>query len=442
MTEIAKDLSLGHAISRRRIAKGTDPIPGRDGRLVILVKPYPKKGDARESVDLWFVRGFDNIEEGTIIGRVYDPKPGVSGVDAFGTPITAVAGKAVEIKTDGNILIGAVENGGYRPLIARVTGYLLVEGSSLKLVERLVIKGNIDIDSGDIDFIGSVQVDGQVGKNFRIRARKDIDVKGDLLDAILFSKFGNIKVLGHSQGHLGEEIALGKTASFSQLARAWNDEGSNISAGGDVDLVVASNLAIEAKGEIRIGKESRLCNLKSQSAIRMPKGNLYGGISTAVCGLEANIIGNAQGLKTFIELKSDVESTGDYVILMNKIEKFKSAIETIRLTLGPYADNPGRLVLLKPEHRAKMEEFRKQMTLCERELAKLEKERADLLKRSRKTLNHRVNILGRGFPGIVISADDVVYNVESEIKGPITIEYSREKKEFSVGELKPVVCEF
>lgn len=429
-------------MTRRRIAKGVDPIPGRDGRLVVLVKPYPQKGTARETVDPWFVRGFDNIDEGTVIGRVYDPKPGKEGIDAFGTKIPASIGKAVEIKTDGSILIGAVEDGGFRPLIARLTGYLLMEGSSLKMVEKLIIKGDVDIDSGDIDFIGAVQVDGKVGKNFRIRTRKDIEVKGDVLDATLTSKFGNIRVVGHAQGHLGEEIALGKTASFSQLERAWSSEGVNFSAGGDVDLAVASNLAIEAKGEIRIAKEARLCNLRSQTAIRMPKGNLYGGIATAVCGLEANIIGNAQGLKTFIELKSDVESTGDYVILSSKIDKFKAAIETLRLTLGPYADNPSRLVLLKPEHKAKMENLRKQLVMCERELTKLEKDRAELLKRSRRTLLHRVNILGKAYPGVQISALDVVFPVEDELKGPITIEYSRESNQFSVGDLKPVVCEF
>jgi uncharacterized protein (DUF342 family) len=442
LTEIVKDLLSGHNITRRRIAKGTEPIPGREGRLVILVKPYPQKGAVRETVDPWFVRGFDNIEEGTIVGRVYEPKPGKDGVDAFGARLASQVGKAVEIKTDGSLLIGAVEDGGFRPLIARVAGYLLIEGSSLKLVDRLVIKGDVDIDSGDIDFIGSVQVDGLVGKNFRIRARKDIEIKGDVLDALLGSKFGNIKVMGHSQGHLGEEIALGKTASFSQLSRAWVDEGFNFSAGGDVDLIVASNLSIEAKGEIRIAKEGRLSNLRSQTAIRMPKGNLYGGIATAVCGLEVNIVGNAQGLRTFIELKSDVESTGDYVILTNRINKFKGAIETLRLTLGPYADNPSRLVLLKPEHKKKMEELRKQMNMCERELTKMEKERADLLKRSRRTLIHRVNILGRAYPGVQITVDEIVYPIDSELKGPVTIEYSRETNQFSVGELKPLVCEF
>ncbi|MCB0346287.1 MAG: hypothetical protein KDD66_14305, partial [Bdellovibrionales bacterium] len=63
IADVAALLNKREPAPRRRLAKGTEPIPGKDGKTVLLVKPHTGFGhrDTKDIVDARFFRHFDNI---------------------------------------------------------------------------------------------------------------------------------------------------------------------------------------------------------------------------------------------------------------------------------------------------------------------------------------------------------------------------------------------
>ena len=107
--EMCKLVGGGEPILNRRIAKGTPTVPGANGKLLLLVKPFVGAGAPltnEKGVTTWKeVELFDNVEKDQPIARVYPPKPGTDGFDALGVPIIAKPGVPVKINIDKSLII-------------------------------------------------------------------------------------------------------------------------------------------------------------------------------------------------------------------------------------------------------------------------------------------------------------------------------------------------
>jgi uncharacterized protein (DUF342 family) len=444
INEVLSLLRERKEVKRRRVAKGKEAKPGRDGKLLMLVKDYKslKSGESPEFVDPRFIKTFDNIEVNTPIARVYPPVAGEDGMEVTGKAIKAQSGKEIKVQTNQETISRNPPTGNdrFEILISLKAGYLTVERGALTIQDQLVISGDVGFKSGDVDFIGKVRVQGSVQTNFNVVARDDIEIVENLQNGTVRSKRGSVKIKGAA---IGSPIAVIGThdSGATEAARLVSHTSRvDISAFGAFSAQICQGVSVESFGDIYIEKEASNSYLHTRAMLFMPKGALVGGEVFAVCGVEARSIGSRLGSETKIHLVSDIESSMEYVDLMYRIEKHQSAVDIIKLHLGPYAENRARLAVLNRSYREKLEKLIKQLDLLNRSLHQLEQERTKLLVDAKFNPTLRVNFHERLYKGVVITAGEQIYVCQDELRGPGTIEYLPTPKKFIVREYLPLEC--
>lgn len=437
LDDIAEKLTRGEAVPPRRIAKGLAAVPGRDGKVVFLVKTFSNSGE-REMVDPWFIKTFDNIEVGMTVARLYLPHPGVDGMTVLGEKIPFVPGKPANVEVDETL---ALEPGAtYVAVVSKLSGYLRVEKSKLGVVHELVIRGDVDHQSGDIQFLGKVTVRGDVKKNFHVEAREDILIQGNVQDGRLSSTTGGITVKGHVTGDSMRSKLDTEHMPLQQRLRAADNRKAQIVCAGAFRATLIDSISVDALGDIEVEKEVRSCSLRTRGTLRLAKGTLIGGESFTVCGTEAATIGTDLETPTRIVLCSDQESSAEYGVLMEKLKAHDAALEMLRLYLGPYADNPARIPLLAPEHRKKMEGLRQKLDELQRSRKRLLDEKTELLADAKHNSVSRVNFHKRAFPGVEICAGQDRFVLDEAVAGPKTIEHRPNEHRFEIVDQQPLQC--
>lgn len=442
LKDIVANLNAGKSVEQRRIAKGTPAKPGRDGKLLTLVKPYnnPKSGEAIDFVDSTCFRFFDNIEKGNAVARLYPPAIGVDGVDVQGNPIKAAVGKPAAVKLDKSVtLVPAAEGAPFSTIIAETSGYLTVEKGLLTVKHELCLDG-VDLKSGDIDFIGTVKVKGAVGKDFTVKSREAIEIDGDVQCATVRSATGQVRVKGAVTGSIPVTLPSGEVPSFATARELAQKCGIGIYSGQAFYGSVLTSVCVESFSNVEVEREAANCFIHTRGVLRMPTGNLLGGHTFTVCGVEAKSIGTTLGSPTVIIICSDIESSSDYAKLVSQITQHANAEELIRMQLGPYAENPARISLLNKQLAQKMEQLLKKLKNLSTSKEQLVNKQQDLLKQAHTNPITRVSFHEIIHQGVVIQAGTLQYVVAADIKGPGSIEYRAAENVFEVVELRPLEC--
>ncbi|RMD85422.1 MAG: DUF342 domain-containing protein [Candidatus Dadabacteria bacterium] len=423
--DIVRTFNEGKDSPPRRILKGIPPIKGRDGKLLLLVRKMTGSGevyvDDKGWADFHTVHLFDNIREDDVIGRVYPPKPGRHGMDVFGNVIQSEPGEPAQYKLDDTILEAPVRAGKtYSELRAKAEGYLVEEDGKLRISDELRVTGELDFEFGKIDFVGKVAVTGSVQQGFNINAEKGIFIDGSVNGASLTSLKGPVVVNGFVFGGSDARIISGESFR-AQIVQEVN---------------------ADIRGDIVIEKEARDSILRTDTALFMAQGVLFGGVVYAVCGVECGTIGTEGEVETVIELCNNIEATAAYAELQNKIKSHDKAIELMELHLGPYAKNRKRIEFLKEEHKKKILGMLKKYDKVVASKEALLKEREEMLSGARASLVQRVNVMEKIYPGVIMRSGSIEFKVREVIEGPCTFDFVPDEGRFEKGELQPLVCEF
>jgi uncharacterized protein (DUF342 family) len=425
LRDTLQQLLLGKTVLERRIAKGTPAVNGRDGKLLFLVKKLSKepelKSDEKGNVDLKELNFFDNIEIGQAVARIYPPHNGVDGSNALGQKIPAKPGNPTTIKTDDSLEIQKEsENDGYLTIKSKKIGYLLQNANLLSISDELIINNNIDYKTGNINFIGNIKIRGDVQQGFNVKARGNIEINGNLYGGNLESLQGSVIVT---------KLAVGAENTYIRAAQ-------------DININLVQDYLLEASNTIKITKECRNCNAYTKTFMELPDASLVGGVAHVVCGLSAKEIGNDTGVTTIIEISSDLEMSKEYQEIQNSIIQHERALELVKLHLGPFAQNPKRIVFLKKELRDKIEKLLSKYEQLNQSLAKLNSKKNELLKASRYSKNVRISFSSIIYGGTNIISAEQEFEIKEPMKGPATIQFDHTKKQFHITEHSAVICEF
>ena len=422
LAEVAAIVSRGEHANERRIAKGRAPEHGEDGKLLLVVKkfgsPREVQIDQRGFVDYSHLHLFDNIEPGKVVARLYPPHIGKPGVDAFGKPIASRVGQPKKVSHDKTIQRRSVqgENSTFEELVATGYGYLEEDNGNLSIKPELVVRDNLDLRYGNVEFVGSIRVSGDVQPGFKVSADRGIEVSGAVQSGcVLICKSGDIKIHFADDAHI---ICTGKIA-----------------------IDVAQRVRAEAGGVIEIKKQARECELRSATAIIATGAQIVGGACYVVHGLTVRELGNETGISTLVNLSSRAETTAEYSRLAASLQSHEQVKQLLEGHLGPYAHQHSRIQLLKPDHRAKMEKLLKK-------LREVESSRLTLLDRKKALLNDvvlptyaRVSIVERINSGSVIVAEKARYAPIDTVARKHTIRFVNETKVFETVDFEEVKIE-
>ncbi|MDQ0048081.1 uncharacterized protein (DUF342 family) [Paenibacillus polymyxa] len=272
-----------HFFGKLLIAQGKQPIHGTDGKInladIVTGEDAHKPLETVDGrVDYKELTRLRNVKRGQLIAERVDPLPGVPGIAVTGEEIPFLPGKEARFKVGKNVVIHPEGVAMYAAIDGLVT---TTEKGKLNVFPVYEVNGDVDYSVGNIDFVGTVVIRGNVLTGFRVRAAGDIRVIGGVEGAEIVAE-GSVEITG---GIIGYHKGFVKAA---QNVKCSFIQDGNVIAGGDV-LVSQSIMHSQIKASNNVICEGT-------------KGLIVGGSVQAGKKVVARTVGNTMSTATNIEV--------------------------------------------------------------------------------------------------------------------------------------------
>ncbi len=318
-------------LHRVLVARGKEPVHGYDEYYTSLVRYEKKAGKIMEDgrIDFKELDSILEIKKGTEVLKRHPKVKPVDGWDVFGDKVDGLYERKDSF-IKGENLVESPEQPGI--LVAGLDGCLIMDGRKVSISPRVVIKGNVDYDSGNIDFSGSVQIMGSVMPGFTVKAKGDIIIEKNADDAYLEAS-GSIIV---KQGLAGK----GNMRAI---------------AGGKIKAKFLLNCDIEAVGEIEVDESIINSRVFSNDKVMVTAkhGKILGGEITARHEVVANIIGVPKENLTKINAGRSLFVEREIVGIREEINAVQVQIDEVMMKLktsfgeGVF-DDPKKFIAILP----------------------------------------------------------------------------------------------
>jgi uncharacterized protein (DUF342 family) len=193
------------------VAHGKPAVRGQDAVIAyhdLLQMPsgYPQlKSDG--SVDHFQLNLVRNVTSGTALVTRQPATKGVPGTNVLGAPVPCVDGKEQPLRVGKGCRVS--EDG--LSVIAETEGHAVLGYDGRVTVSPIFeIRGDVDTSTGNIDFVGSVVIQGSVHQGFVVRAGQNVEVHGGI-DGGTVEAGGDVIVrYGIQGGSRGRVVAGGR----------------------------------------------------------------------------------------------------------------------------------------------------------------------------------------------------------------------------------------
>jgi uncharacterized protein (DUF342 family) len=299
--------ALPGEIFEELIAKGLPPRVGKSSKLKPLVpnaldrilKPQ-SVGSAR--VDMRNLGAIICVQKGTELLRRMPPTDGRSGYTVTGDVINAKSGEWIKFRPgDGTVISDGDEN----LLLADISGMPKFKDQKMWVDDIFTCKG-VNVGSGNVNYNGSVLVNGDVTEKMEIYATGDVTVNG-FVDSATIHAGGDIIITEGAMGKVNESATEYSTSLTSKGSiHVQHGQGLDINCNGNV--TVGRQLAysrINCRGKVTVGAIDKpngnifACTIKCQDAITA-------GTLGAVSGSSLNV-DFSEGFNTLLERKDTLD---------------------------------------------------------------------------------------------------------------------------------------
>jgi hypothetical protein len=381
------------------VAEGTRPVNGRDAYLQYNFSVEKEKIRLKEvdgKVNFKELNIVKNVVQGQPLARKVQPEKGIPGYTVTGKMLPAKSGKDIAIQLGKNVHVA--DDG--LTVIADQNGQVLLVGGKINVEPVYTVQGDVDLRVGNIIFLGTVIVNGNVEDGFTVKAAGNIEVLGNVGKSELDAE-GDIIVHQGINGKSGGMVRAGNSvwAKFIQ--------NSNIEAG---EHVVVSdgimNSVVKAKKKI-------ICQGKRAAIV--------GGHLMASEEINAKTLGSDGGGETTLEVGYDPKVKEEIDELQAQKGPLKKQLEEIDLNLYTLAALKKQKKELSEEKEASLRELvqRKgeltaQMKAIDDELQK----RYDYLNNLK--LRGKISASGRVYPGVRLIIKDIKEEIKTDYAKNVT----------------------
>ncbi|AER65826.1 protein of unknown function DUF342 [Thermovirga lienii DSM 17291] len=377
------------------IAEGIPPEESQDARIDVLVKIAEKGLQELENavvVDFKALGFIPNVKKGTLIARKIPPKEGKDGKDVFGEPIKVKKPKDINMKAGPNTELS--QDG--LEITATANGFIVKEGNRFRVEPLLVVRGDVDYGTGNIECFGSIHVTGGVKEDFSVVAGETLEINGVVE---------------------GAELRSGKDMRLHSAVRGM--ERGRIDCGGNLYLEYADQCKITSAGELYFKRALMHCDIEVEGSVHLVeggKGVIAGGKLYSGGDVECRALGSKVGTKTLVHLGLSPRLMNQHNVLMAKKEDLESKIATVkknikyltRLAEEGKLDEKKKLLALN--FVKLLESFELKHKEVESLLLKVE----ELIKKAKH--KGRVKVREVCYPGVTIVIRRERYQVREELK--------------------------
>lgn len=395
--EIAKKKLYG---IKRLVALGREPKEGEKGYYEYLFNAEcSKKPEILPdgSVNYHNMNVIESVQEGDVIA-VYHPA--VEGTDGF-----TIKGKILKAKPMKNL--PPLKGKGFTPQEDGVTYCATLSGKIDKAQGRIIvspiyeIRGDVDLNIGNIDFRGDVIIHGSIRIKTTIRSTGTITVDG-IVDS---------------------EVNLVAKKDIVLKSGMMENHKSTVVTKGNLYCKFIEYSTLEVNGKIE-GEAFLNCNITcgNQVVVVGKKGRLVGGVTRAVGGIIANSIGSRTDTRTEIQLGMRTEQFRRLKLLEKKIDATKLSLKRLEDEKHELKSQAEKLTQSKNSIQIKETAFlrKKIKETAVLNMDEMEMEELNLAVAISKGAVAR--ILRKVYPGVSISIDNVTVNIKEE---QVAVEFSR-----------------
>ncbi|VBB08067.1 Hypothetical protein LUCI_3332 [Lucifera butyrica] len=293
-------------------ARGQQPVNGKDGYIHYYIdrenKGRPVElDDGSGKVDFKNLNMFITVRQGETIAQKVSPAPGVDGIDVLGQPVAAKVGKDILPPLGKN-----VEMTEQKDIVALMPGQVVIVNNKINVIPVIEIKGDVDLSTGNIEFVGNVVVRGSVQAGFTIKAE------------------GNVEIYGTVSGG----TVTGKTVVVRMGVQGM--QSGSIRAVEDVVAKFIENATVYAGRDVIVNEvilHSRI-NAGKKVIVEGRRGLIAGGKVMAGEEIRAKMVGTHMAVNTDLEVGVNPELREEYQQIRQEMKKAQFTLEQTQKALA------------------------------------------------------------------------------------------------------------
>ena len=383
---------------RVEVAEGIKPANGKDAYIQYNFETDQTKIRLKEGtngkVNFKELNIIQNVVQNQVLAKKMPPENGIDGKTVTGKILPAKAGNDIPLPVGTNVHVG--DDGD--SILSDINGQVIIANGKINVEPVLTVEGDVNLKTGNIIFLGTVIITGNVEDGFSVKAAGNIEIKGTVSKAELDAE-GDIIIYQGVNGKSGGKIRAGRSL-WSRFI-----ENANIEVG---NMVVVSdgiiNSSIDAiKSIVCMGK--RAC--------------IMGGRLRAGEEINAKVLGNStSGTETILEVGFDPHSKIELERLLSVKEESEEELENLRLDLQTLINTKKQRKTLPEDKEAYMQELMERRDILTVELAKANE---NILKvqdfMNQIQVRGKVSASTKVWPGVKIMIRDVKEDIRQESKG-------------------------
>ncbi|MBQ8591472.1 MAG: DUF342 domain-containing protein [Lachnospiraceae bacterium] len=375
------------------IAEGEPAVLGTDARIEyyfntdLKARPTLKEDG---SVDFFNLNTLNACKEGDVIARLFPEQQGTQGTNVLGDKIVPKPPLSARLQFSQNIDISEDR----QVLTAKVNGHVSLVDDKVFVSNVLEVE-NVDNSTGNIDYAGDVQVNGNVCSNFSVRAEGNIEVKG-VVEGAHIEAGGNV-IIARGMNGMGKGVIHAGGNIISKFI-----ENATATAGGYVESGSILHSKVSAKTEVNVGGKRAF---------------ITGGVVAATKSVTVKTLGSSMGADTTIEIGINPELKERHQELQKMIAEAQKTLKSVQPVLIATSQKLAQGIKLpidQLKYMKSLSEVNKQKTeevkRCTRELEELD----ELMKDGGQ--EGQVVVTGEVYPGTRIVIADVSMVVKSNMQ--------------------------
>lgn len=376
-------------------AEGMKPENGRDAQIVYNFRTEKKvrlEEDEKGQVNFKDLDLVENVVAGQLLAtkiQATEGKPGKTVTNKIldakpGNDVAFNLGKNTELSPDG------------MSVVATINGQVTLSNEKVNVDPVYEVKGDVDIHTGNILFLGTVIVKGNVEDGFSIKAAGDIQILGSVGKCLLDAE-GDVHIKQGIMGKLGGEIKAGGSVWAKFLEQV------NVTAG---KSVFVQDGIMHCKVD---ATEKVVCFGK--------RATIVGGRIRAGEVANTKTLGSVSFTETVVEVGVDPKSRQRLYDLEKEKLESESSLEKLTANINTLQNQKkaGRSFTEdKEELLEKMISSREELSIRLTEINEEMNELKSYLKLL--TTIGKISVSKNVYPGVRIAIKDIYYDVTNEFK--------------------------
>ncbi len=378
------------------VAEGIKPVNGADAKIEyhfnVSQDHISLKEEKDGRIDFKELNLIENVVAGQVLAKKIPPEKGKDGRTITGKTLPAKTGSDIAMRVGKNVKLS--EDGS--TAISEINGQVMIIGGKIQVEPVFMVQGDVSLQTGNILFLGTVIVKGNVMDGFSVKAAGNIEVKGNVGKSILDAE-GDIIV---HQGVLGKnegKVKSGKSifSKFIEHARVEASEYVVVNEG-ILHSSVDANKKIICQGR---------------------RASIVGGKLRASEEINAKNLGSIAGTETILEVGYDPISKEKLGQLDKQKGEVGKELEELELNIKTLMNLQKVQRKLSDEKQQALDSLTKKRQEIFSNLEKINKEMDDIkayLSSIKK--EGKISASEKVFPGVKIYIKDSFLEVKNEFK--------------------------